>query len=223
MSEKPGFLETYSPWSSRSATPKPGESTEGKEKAKDDPTDAFKGNKSLPDHAVSGRWHLSSKDYPKDCPKLLARWFYATDAPKRKAQYANAPPQDSETLPKPKKYSAFSARDSHAIEAAFQKLIEKDASQQGSRPSSQHGDSPQENSKSLADTGVKQEGTSIGLGTTDDGSSIRVPVNEDFLFDVDVQRRELGPAYWLGPIYDVRRGSWFYQEGSNLRPCDENL
>ena len=21
----------------------------------------------------------------------------------------------------------------------------------------------------------------------------------------------------------VRRGTWFYQEGSNLRPCEENL
>ena len=29
--------------------------------------------------------------------------------------------------------------------------------------------------------------------------------------------------YWLGPVYDVRRGSWFYQEGSTLRPCEENL
>ena len=48
-------------------------------------------------------------------------------------------------------------------------------------------------------------------------------MNEDFLFDVDVDKRELAPAYWLGPIYDVRRGSWFYQEGSSQRPCDENL
>lgn len=48
-------------------------------------------------------------------------------------------------------------------------------------------------------------------------------VNEDFLFDVDVEKRELAPVYWLGPIYDVRRGSWFYQEGSTLRPCEENL
>jgi len=30
-------------------------------------------------------------------------------------------------------------------------------------------------------------------------------------------------VYWLGPIYSVLRGSWFYQEGSTLRPCDENL
>lgn len=50
-----------------------------------------------------------------------------------------------------------------------------------------------------------------------------MPVNEDFLFDVDIQERELAPVYWLGPVYEVRRGTWFYQEGSSLRPCEENL
>lgn len=48
-----------------------------------------------------------------------------------------------------------------------------------------------------------------------------MPVNEDYLFDVDVNERELGPAYWLGPIYEVRRGTWF--DGSTLMPVDENL
>lgn len=53
--------------------------------------------------------------------------------------------------------------------------------------------------------------------------TIKVSVNEDYLFDVDVEMRELGPAYWLGPVYDVRRGTWFYAESAGLRPCDENL
>lgn len=39
----------------------------------------------------------------------------------------------------------------------------------------------------------------------------KVPVNEDYLFDVDIRKRELSPVYWLGPAYDVRRGTWFYQ------------
>lgn len=39
----------------------------------------------------------------------------------------------------------------------------------------------------------------------------KVPVNEDFLFDVDIEERELAPAYWPGPVYEVRRGTWFYQ------------
>ena len=55
------------------------------------------------------------------------------------------------------------------------------------------------------------------------GGKVRVPVHEDFLFDVDIELRELCPVYWLGPIYEVRRGYWFFQEGSTLRPCDENL
>ena len=69
-----------------------------------------------------------------------------------------------------------------------------------------------------------EENTSLNESTgKEQGGPIKVPVNEDFLFDVDIDARELAPTYWLGPIYDVRRGSWFYQEGSSLRPCDENL
>lgn len=30
----------------------------------------------------------------------------------------------------------------------------------------------------------------------------RVAVNEDYLFDVDIEERELAPIYWLGPIYE---------------------
>ena len=222
MSEKPGFLEAYSPWSSRSTTPKPGTPNQEKEKAKDDSSATIRSNAATSAHPVSTRSQLSSRDYPKDCPKLTARWFYATDAPKRKAQYSNPPAKDSETLPKPKKYSAFSAQDSYAIEAAFQNGLEKEASQTSAMPR-EDGGSLHQRSKSLAEVGGDSPGATAGLGTTEDSDSIKVPVNEDFLFDVDIQRRELGPAYWLGPIYDVRRGTWFYQEGSALRPCDENL
>ena len=42
-------------------------------------------------------------------------------------------------------------------------------------------------------------------------------VNEDYLFDVDLDNRELAPAYWLGPVYDVRRGTWFFV--GVLDPC----
>ncbi len=65
--------------------------------------------------------------------------------------------------------------------------------------------------------------TTIDEGRARRPDAVRVPVNEDFLFDVDIEQRELAPVYWLGPIYEVRRGSWFYQEGSTLRPCEENL
>lgn len=74
------------------------------------------------------------------------------------------------------------------------------------------------------DLGVRDEkGTKLRKSGVEDFGAVKVPVNEDYLFDVDVEKRELAPAYWLGPVYDVRRGTWFYQEGVNLRPCDENL
>ena len=75
----------------------------------------------------------------------------------------------------------------------------------------------------IGDIGTKKNTSINDASNTEKGGIIKVPVNEDFLFDVDVENRELAPTYWLGPIYNVRRGSWFYQEGSNLRPCDENL
>lgn len=49
----------------------------------------------------------------------------------------------------------------------------------------------------------------FGRGTSNSLSGLRVPVNEDFLFDVTIEQRELAPVYWLGPIYEVRRGTWF--------------
>ncbi|KAK9462808.1 DDHD domain-containing protein [Lipomyces oligophaga] len=50
-----------------------------------------------------------------------------------------------------------------------------------------------------------------------------VAVNEDRLFRVDIRNRDIGPLYWAGPTYDVRRGTWFYADSSTLKPCDENL
>lgn len=38
-----------------------------------------------------------------------------------------------------------------------------------------------------------------------------VPVNEDQLFDCDLKERLLRPAYWNGPSYEVRRGTWFLE------------
>jgi len=52
------------------------------------------------------------------------------------------------------------------------------------------------------------------------GPGRKVPVNEDYLFDVDIDARELAPSYWLGPVYDVKRGTWFTPDGEAV---DESL
>lgn len=46
-----------------------------------------------------------------------------------------------------------------------------------------------------------------------DGGSPVVNVSEDKLFQVDLKSFELSPAYWQGPVYEVRRGIWFNSSG----------
>lgn len=149
------------------------------------------------DHIVTHRHRLSLRFYPKDCPPLKVRWFYAVDSPKRKPTLSDQRGRSAKPLPLPKKFVPFSVKDSQSVEVAFQKLSEIEAER--------------EDIKYTHPTGRVQ------------GSSMKVPVNEDYLFDVDVEKRELGPAYWEGPVYEVRRGTWFFQEGSTLKPCNETL
>ncbi|CAJ0831582.1 10929_t:CDS:10 [Entrophospora sp. SA101] len=52
---------------------------------------------------------------------------------------------------------------------------------------------------------------------------VKVPCNEDYLFEVDIDKRELSPVYWAGPSYEVKRATWFIWEGGKFIPCDENL
>ncbi|CEP16752.1 hypothetical protein [Parasitella parasitica] len=56
----------------------------------------------------------------------------------------------------------------------------------------------------------------------ENGSKV-VPVNEDHLFEVDTHKREISPVYWEGPIFEVRRATWFMQTDSKWLPCEENM
>jgi hypothetical protein len=107
----------------------------------------------------------------------------------------------------PKKYVPFSPGDSKAIETAFQKLSdEEDAAE---REKHLRGSDIADESD---DIGVSDEyGTKLRKSGTETSRAMKVPVNEDYLFDVDIEQRELAPTYWLGPVYDVRRGTWFFQ------------
>lgn len=52
-----------------------------------------------------------------------------------------------------------------------------------------------------------------------------IQVKEDGLFEVDLEGKELRPTYWNGPVYDVRRGMWFFSNSTSkqLVPCPEEL
>ncbi|PNS16105.1 hypothetical protein CAC42_4506 [Sphaceloma murrayae] len=167
------------------------------------------------DHRISHRRGLSVKHYPRDCPPLNVQWFFAVDVPKRKPKIqGGAPTENEEIKVQPRKYAPFSNHDSKAIEAAFQKVVERDDARLGSKPARKDADDG-------GDIGSQKLQQSVD--DSEGSATTKVPVNEDFLFDVDIERRELEPAYWLGPVYEVRRGSWFHQEGSTQRPADENL
>ncbi|KAF2155080.1 DDHD-domain-containing protein [Myriangium duriaei CBS 260.36] len=165
------------------------------------------------DHRIGHRRGPSLRAYPPDCPPLKVQWFFAVDVPKRKPKMlGGAPTGTEETKTQPKKYAPFSNQDSRSIEAAFQKSADRD--DDNSRPKS---------SRSRDFGGLVRKRQLSDASDNEAPSSNKVYVNEDFLFDVDIEKRELEPAYWLGPVYEVRRGSWFHQEGSTQRPCDENL
>jgi hypothetical protein len=168
------------------------------------------------DHRVLGTRHkLSQRNYPRDCPPMKVQWFHAVDVPKRRPNPAGEKKEPEKKPGAPKKYAAFSKTDSKAIEAAFQKLGDEENAAEMGRKELSEGLGIQESKT--------RDKPSVTLKDKSQSEVVKVPVNEDYLFDVDVEQRELGPAYWLGPVYDVRRGTWFYQEGAVQRPCDENL
>ena len=142
--------------------------------------------------------------------------------PKRKPNFLKSKNEDDKKPQQPKKFISFSTSDSRAIEAAYQTKLESLDGDRGTSSVKRSGSFRIGSKRPRAVSGEDQ--TSVDKDdASGKGDPIKVAVNEDFLFDVDIGERELSPAYWLGPIYEVRRGSWFYQEGSTLRPCEENL
>ncbi|KAI1759634.1 DDHD domain-containing protein [Hypoxylon sp. FL1150] len=208
-------VDSINPWmTTRSTTPVP---KDVPPKTKTAPT------KRADDHSTNTLYGQSFRRYPSDCPPLNIMWFHAVDVPKRKPKFpkSKAKDDDGTKQPPPKKFMAFSKNDSRSIENAYQRLLEELEGERGKGSAN-----PQMRSSSQRRRAVSAEGqvnTSIDGETSRQQGGLRVPVNEDFLFDVDIEERELAPVYWLGPIYEVRRGSWFYQESSSLRPCEENL
>ncbi|KAG9502663.1 hypothetical protein J7337_005496 [Fusarium musae] len=208
-------VDSFNPWAaSRSTTP-----TQKTKIEQETSTVATSANPD--DHSTTHLYGQSLRTYPSGCPPLKVQWFHAVDVPKRKPRLSKST-QPEKPSTQPKKYNPFSSSDSKALEAEYQKLLEEVEEARTRAP----GDVQMAPRKRKADV---EDDTTDGLKNRERGLSdsqstgVRVPVNEDFLFDVDIEFRELAPVYWLGPVYDVRRGTWFYHEGSNLRPCEENL
>nr|XP_036581642.1 DDHD domain-containing protein [Colletotrichum truncatum]KAF6790085.1 DDHD domain-containing protein [Colletotrichum truncatum] len=209
-------VDSINPWSgTRSSTPTP----------KDPAPQPVPVPTARPgDHSITHLYGQSTKSYPVDCPPLNVLWYHATDVPKRKAQFLrdkSKPTDDTKPAPQPKKFVPFDKGDSRAIEVAYQRLLEDSEKRRSERSLRNVSGSSRRGRKNTDD-----DDTHSSLETSPDGTQTpktRVPVSEDYLFDVDIEKREFAPVYWLGAVYEVRRGTWFYDEGSSLRPCEENL
>ncbi|KAK8056486.1 DDHD domain-containing protein [Apiospora rasikravindrae] len=205
-------VDSINPWNtsrstSRSSTPTPKEKElPPPPKPKPIPNPSKKAD----DHSINTIYGQSLRKYPPDCPHLNVMWFHAVDVPKRKPQLIKGKKEKDKEDPKPA-----------APKSAYQKLLEDVEDRRERHTSKKRASSTSRRGRTTSAS--DSPNTSIDASQPDQKQGIRVPVNEDFLFDVDIEVRELAPVYWLGPVYDVRRGSWFYQEGSTLRPCEENL
>ncbi|KAK1973970.1 DDHD domain-containing protein [Colletotrichum cereale] len=230
-------VDSINPWAG-------GRSTTPTQTPKDPPPPSVQGPNSRPgDHSITHLYGQSIKSYPADCPPLNVLWYHATDVgppppnkrrfvlltcfrqvPKRKPLFLrdkSKPADDAKPPPQPKKFLPFSKLDSRAIEATYQRLLEDSEKRRGDR-SLRNVSAGSRRGRRNTD----EDSNHSSLETSPEGAQTpktRVPVNEDYLFDVDIENRELAPVYWLGPVYEVRRGTWFYEEGSSLRPCEENL
>ena len=200
-----GILASFSPWVSRSATPR---STTPKQMPKQDDGKIQESPLSRgKDHTVSHLNRLSNRQYPPDCPPLVTQWYHAVDVPKAKPFSTNSE-ESSKPAATPKKYVPFSTSDSRAIEAAFQKMVDTEDSR-GRKTLLGTTDHLRASNADLGDQASK-------IAEQDCPEVVTVSVNEDYLFDVNVEKRELAPAYWLGPVYDVRRGTWFFAGESRI-------
>lgn len=153
------------------------------------------------DHLSVPIYGKSFRKYPDDCPPLRVRWFHAVDVctkppittatliqrqtPKRtphsgnKGQRGEKDNKSSTQKPKPKKFTALSKEDSKRVEKRYQHLLEATEDHRG-------------------------KGSGESEKQHVDSKKVRVPVNEDFLFDVDIFMRELAPVYWAGPVYESK-------------------
>lgn len=53
--------------------------------------------------------------------------------------------------------------------------------------------------------------------------SPKVTVEQDFLYEADIEKMEISPIYWQGDTFEIRRGTWFIYNKGKCTPCDINL
>ncbi|KAI9144542.1 DDHD domain-containing protein [Paraphysoderma sedebokerense] len=166
-----------------------------------------------------------SSDSPPPSPS--PKWFYATDIPK---YYPNdtkikSLPSQKQKQP-PQVFEEFTKRHSKQLEELYQKLSAwREATGQTTQVLlQQFQQQPQQLPSDIADTLPSPSTISPPARPLLPPFSTTALVNEDNLFEADVNHMLLYPVYWKGPAYEVRRGLWFFQAPSGKwLPCDYSL
>ncbi|KAG6012627.1 hypothetical protein E4U43_007711 [Claviceps pusilla] len=198
-------VDSINPWSaSRTATP--ASAADNKQEATavvaglDSTTTVPDKSAASGDHSITPLYGQSFRTYPRDCPPL--------NVPKRKPRLIKGPSKEDKAakpFARPKKFADFSESDSRRIEVRYQRLLE--AVEEAHGPLVHSPNRP-----------VKRPRSDKPGSLKDTYGHTRVAVNEDYLFDVDIEERELAPIYWLGPIYEVRTRSKSEVPNASERP-----
>lgn len=163
---------------------------------------------------------LTHYDNSPSPPKAKVWWFYATEPAVSKTQKELT----KESLQKfrGKKWSTFSTYDSQQLENVYLHLAKGKSNVQLLGALNSINDKfdkrfhkmvdPKETSlKSFYRAYKRIQGQGQSLIPLD-----KVPVNEDNLFEADVQNFTMSSIYWDGPVYGIRRGLWFDDENVPL-------
>ncbi|RUP23231.1 LOW QUALITY PROTEIN: hypothetical protein BC936DRAFT_139035, partial [Jimgerdemannia flammicorona] len=136
-----------------------------------------------------------------DIPRLPVRWFHAVDVP-----------ISDPKVERLKKRTASGSRESSSVSSA------STSTQTSSTPATK----PKQSANWVAFS--KRDSNALEKAYLSDEPNPKVAVNEDYLFEVDVTQRTITPVFWDGPVYEVRRATWFMQgDSSKWIPCEENL
>ncbi|CAI2174844.1 19018_t:CDS:10 [Funneliformis geosporum] len=141
-----------------------------------------------------------------NCPELIAHWFHAIDIPLRD------PNKDKniQTGTSSSSITTTSSSSSSTNTLPNLSLSNSNKPYTSKQPTSWKAFS-------------KRDSNALEAAFKAGTSGKKVPCNEDYLFEVDIDNREISPVFWPGATYEVVRATWFYLSDGKILPCDENL
>ncbi|CAG8579722.1 7708_t:CDS:2 [Funneliformis mosseae] len=141
-----------------------------------------------------------------NCPELLAHWFHAIDVPLRDPN-------------KDKKFqtgtSSSSINTTTSSSSSTNTLHNLSLSNSNKSYTSKQ--------PTIWKAFSKRDSNALEAVFKAGKPGAKVPCNEDYLFEVDIDNREISPVFWPGATYEVVRATWFYLSDGKFLPCDENL